>query len=86
MKKIISVLIVLSLIFLTSCEEGGIFCPSVPSPKGNPDDTSTYDGGGGYKTVTYTYYCLDGKYQSITWTRTEKCSSWEKSTYTSSCI
>ncbi len=86
MKKIILILIVSSMFFLTSCEEDGIFCPSVPSPAGTPDDTTTYDGGGGYKTVSYIYYCWNGKYRSITWTRTQKCGSWTKSEYTSNCI
>ena len=87
MKKLIIILtVLLGTLFLTSCEEGGVFCPGVPSPTGTPDDITTYDGGGGYKTVSYTYYCLNGKYRSITWTRTEKCGSWAKSEYTSNCI
>lgn len=83
MKKLI---FILGFLFLIACEEGSLLCPAVPDPPyGKADDTSVYEDGG-YKTVTYTYYCYNGKYQAITWTRTEKCGSWSKSTYTSDCI
>jgi hypothetical protein len=83
MKKLMFILFVSGLLFLTSCEK---LCPDVPSPKGTPDDISWYSGTGGYESVTYTYYCWNGKYRAITWTRTEKCGSWEKTEFTSSCI
>ena len=80
-----NLIIVLLFSLILGCE-GSFLCPDMPAPKSRPDDTSTYDGSGGYKSVTYTYYCLSGKYQSITWTRIETCGIWKKSTYTSSCI
>jgi len=83
MKKSI-ILITLCLLILTSCKE--LICPDVPPPEGTPDETSTYTGDDGYKSVTYTYYCWNGKYRAITWTRTVKCGSWHKSEYTSDCI
>jgi len=85
MKKLIFILITLSFL-LISCEEGTLLCPEVPGPPfGTPNDTNIYESGE-YKTVTYIYFCYDGKYQAITWTRTVKCGSWTKSTYTSDCI
>jgi hypothetical protein len=84
MKKLIFMLIALSFL-LVNCEEGSVLCPAVPGPSGTPDDTTTYEDGP-YKTVTYIYHCLNGKYQAITWTRTVKCGSWTKSVYTAECI
>ena len=80
-----NLVIILLFSFFLGCE-GGLLCPDVPGPKGTPDDTSTYNGSGGYQSVTYTYYCLNGQYQSITWTRVASCAAWEKSVYTSNCI
>ena len=87
-------MIVLSLVLMTlftSCEkdlgEGGFLCPKVPNaPYGQPDDTDKYSNSSGYASITYVYYCLNGKYQSITWTRSDKCGVWRKSVYTSSCL
>jgi len=81
MKKLI--IISLLIFFLTSCEK---ICPEVPDPPyGKPDNISWYHDGG-YASVTYTYYCYNGKYRAITWTREFKCASWFKSVYISNCI
>lgn len=75
----------LPLIFLTSCED---FCPKEPQPKygNNYDDYSTYDGDDCYVSNTYTYYCHNGRYRSITHTKVECCDTWEKNEYTSGCL
>ena len=88
MKKTLLLLaIIFNLTFLEGCEEGDLFCPSVPSPTSPPNDTNIYeDESTGYKSVTYIYYCLDGNYQAITWTRTIKCGSWSRSVFKSDCI
>ena len=70
------------VLILMSCEEQ---CDSVPgAPYGNPDDVTEYSSGD-YKSVDYTYYCHNGKYESITYSRSG-CDKWEKSVFTSSGI
>ena len=87
MKKVFLITILFTLITLGACEEGDLLCPSVPGPQATPDDTSIYeDTSSGYKSVTYTYYCLNFKYQAVTWTRSVKCGAWFKSVFTSTCI
>lgn len=83
MKKLLFVCIILLGIF--SCE---ILCDdSTPgAPYGTPDDTSVYIGSDGYKSITYTYYCKNGKYISVDYTRIDACSYYKKSEYTSSGI
>ncbi len=56
------------------CSEG-----SVPgAPYGSPDDVTDYAGTGGYASRTYAYYCLNGKFVSVTYTRLDDCSDFEK--------
>lgn len=61
---------------------------SAPSaPHGTPDDQSTYSGSDGYRSVTYTYDCHNGKYISYTYVRMDNCSNYElDSTYESDGI
>lgn len=80
MKKLITILLIAGM--FVACEK---LCPEYPEPKGVPDDITEYNSSG-YESITYIYYCRDGQYQSITWTRTERCGTWSKSKYTSSCI
>lgn len=87
MRYLFTVGLIAMAFLISSCECG--FSEgrgSVPgSPFGTPDDKSEYVSGD-YKSVTYTYYCYNGKYQSVTYSSLEKCEDWEKSTYTSDCI
>ncbi len=84
MKKLFFLLVV--TILLLGCELDFI-CPDTPKPAKRPNQTSVYeDPSSGYKSVSYTYHCLRGKYQVVTWTRTQSCGSWKKSVYKSSCI
>ena len=60
--------------------------PIVPEPPyGRPNKTAVYISGG-YKSVTYIYCCQDGHFRSITFTRMDACSGYERSDYTSDCI
>ena len=55
---------------------------SAPYP--NPDDVQKHERGN-YKSITYVYHCLKGKYVSVTYS-TYGNNSWEKSTYESNGI
>lgn len=55
------------------------------SPYSNPDDKTTYVSGD-YKTITYTWYCKNGKYVSITFTQVKACAEWDKTTFSSNGI
>ena len=71
-----------------SCEYKQAECISSdwpPAPHGTADDVTTYVNGD-YRSIDYTYYCLDKKYVSITYTQFDKCEKWEKSEYTSNGI
>ena len=84
MKNISKIIFPILFIFF-GCER---LCPDEPDPKygNNYDDYSTYDGDDCYQSNTYTYYCHNGRYRSVTYTMVECCDSWEESEYTSSCI
>ena len=84
MIRYISLLLFIGLAFW-SCDS---LCPDEPDPKygTNYDDYSTYEGDDCYQSNTYTYYCYNGRYRSVTYTKVECCDSWEESEYTSSCI
>lgn len=73
---------------LSSCEKDED-CPGdiIPqAPYGTPDDKSTYNGEDGYMTVDYTYYCRNGKFEVITYTRDCFCCYWKKTNYSSSGV
>lgn len=81
-------LIFLSLIvFCLSCETA-LMCnePDPKAPYGTPDNTSVYNGTDGYKSITYTYYCRSGQYVSVTYTRVDACTPYERSDYTTTGI
>ncbi len=51
---------------------------------GTPDEVSEYESGD-YRSITYTYYCVNGRYRSIDFVLTPN--GWEKeSEHTSNCI
>lgn len=85
MKNILQLttLVLLPYIFVGCCNSG-----SEPGPPYGPaNDVSTYDGGDGYKSIDYTYYCKNGKYISVTYVRKDECSNYNKdSEFTSSGI
>ena len=84
MKK---VFVILFVAFCFSCDTA--FMCNEPDPKppyGTPDDVSTYDGTDGYRDITYTYYCYNGKYVAVSYTRDDACSPYQKSEYVSSGI
>jgi hypothetical protein len=80
---LIAMLIAISLNMIGCCEAG-----SEPgAPYGNADDVSRYSGSEGYASITYTYYCRNGQYVSVTYIRKDDCSDYEKeSEFTSSGI
>jgi hypothetical protein len=80
MKKTI-ILLALVASILASCNKE---CNFPPAPYGTPDDVSEYTSTG-YNTITYTYYCYNGRYTAVTYTNTESC-RWETSNYYSICI
>ena len=83
MRKLLIIIVFAALI---SCGKDNLLCPAVPKANPTPDETSVYeDPSSGYKSVAYIYYCLNGKYQIITWTRTERCGNWNESIFTSPC-
>jgi len=83
MKSLMKIILLLIIsILMVSCE-----CPEKPDPPYGPyDDYSNYDGSDCYKSISYIYYCHNGRYRNISYTRSECCSEWEKSSYTSNCI
>ena len=94
MKKLFYLIPFLFLIIISGCDKvTDVICPEneAPGPPyGTPDDKDTYTSTNGYKSVTYTYYCLaskGNKYVSITYTRTKDCEPWKQtSEFTSSGI
>jgi len=82
MKKLIPLLL---LVFCLSCESS-FMCnePDPKAPYGTPDDVSYYDGADGYRAITYTYYCKNGQYIAVTYSRLDACTKYEKSEYVSS--
>ena len=90
MKKLFYAIPFLFLIVFSGCD---ILCPEEKepgSPYGTYDDKDTYTSTDGYKSITYTYYCLYSKgkkYVSVTYTRTKDCEPWKQtSEFTSSGI
>jgi hypothetical protein len=81
MKKTIILLAAIAAFTLTSCEKE---CNFPPAPYGTADNVSEYSSTG-YNSITYTYYCYNGKYTAVTYTNTESC-IWEDSYYYSNCI
>lgn len=79
MKRLILILSMTSLLFACKKE-----CNEPAAPYGRADDVTRYNSSG-YNSVTYTYYCRNFKYVSVTYTNTEGC-KWEKSEYTSTGI
>ena len=90
-------LIILGLLFWScdddSTEEECEWYDFPPPPYGDDfDDFSTYEGSDCYFTVTYRYYCEDGRYRSFTYSKghNDCCSNlhdpWETSEFTSDCI
>lgn len=58
--------------------------PSPPHP--NCDDISRYDNDG-YKSIEFTYYCLNGQYVSYIYVSRDVCSRWhQESVYRSTGI
>jgi hypothetical protein len=80
MKKAI-IIILVAIAMLPSCKKE---CNFPPAPYGTADDVTEYVSTG-YNTITYTYYCYNGRYTSVTYTNTESC-IWEESYYYSTCI
>jgi hypothetical protein len=62
--------------------------PPPPADFGKPDKVDNYDGGDGYRSVTYIWYCFENHYVSITntWSKHEYSWYWTPSIYTSDCI
>jgi hypothetical protein len=81
MKKTIILLAAIAAFALTSCEKE---CKFPPAPYGTADNVSEYSSTG-YNSITYTYYCYNGRYTAVTYTNTESC-RWETSNYYSTCI
>jgi hypothetical protein len=80
MKKAI-IIILVAIAMLTSCEKE---CNFPPAPYGTADNVSEYSSAG-YNTITYAYYCYNGRYTAVTYTNTEGC-TWDDSYYYSTCI
>ena len=82
MKNLFKILILPILFISCDCDD------DEPNPPyGNDyDDYTTYDGSECYKSISYIYYCENGRYRNISYTRSECCGVWEESTYTSDCI
>ena len=84
MKKLI---LLLMMVALFSCESP-ITCdePDPKAPYGVPNETSVYNGGYGYRAITYTYYCKSGQYIAVTYSRSDACTPYEKSEFVTSGI
>jgi hypothetical protein len=83
MKKLL-LLIPFVIISLQSCEKGCNTSSYPAAPHGTADDVTTYDSDG-YRSIDYTYYCLNGQYVSITYSSYQG-DCWEESEFTSSGI
>ena len=83
MKKL---LLILLIPLFMSCEKGGLGCNRKypKAPHGTPDDQSEYTSDG-YRSITYTYYCYNGKYLSYDYSSVD-CGGWDKSVYESTGI
>jgi len=58
MKKLLLISIIT---ILFSCKKE---CNFPPAPYGTPNDVSEYTSAG-YNTITYTYYCYNGRYTAV---------------------
>jgi|LakMenEpi03Aug12_release.lakeMendotaPanAssembly.Ray.scaffolds.fasta_scaffold3360056_1 hypothetical protein len=74
-----AIIILVGLLFSCSKE-----CDYPPAPYGTPNDVTEYSSSG-YNTITYYYYCYNGRYTAVTYTNTEWC-RWEVSYFYSNCI
>ena len=84
MKKLIFVFLIAALF---SCDNS--FTCDEPDPKppyGTPDDYSVYNGSDGYRSITYTYFCRNGQYIAVTYTRDDACSTFLRDDFTTSGI
>lgn len=79
MKKLLFT--ILTIFVLSSCQSE---CNFPPAPYGTANNVTEYVSTG-YNTITYTYYCYNGRYTAVTYTNTEGC-RWEDSYYYSTCI
>jgi hypothetical protein len=79
MKK--TIIILIAILTLAACKKE---CNFPPAPYGTADNVSEYSSTG-YNSITYTYYCYNGRYTAVTYTNTESC-IWDKSYYYSNCI
>ena len=81
-KQLKTLIVFAALTMLFSCKKEE--CKAPAAPYGTPDNYSWYNSRN-YNTVTYTYYCRNGKYLSITYTNTEGC-RWDRSDFVSTGI
>ena len=79
MKKIITILI----LFTLSCAQKEP-CKFPPPPYGTPDNVSEYNGTN-YSSIIYRYNCYNGRYVSVTYSRTTDC-KWNDTYFYSNCI
>lgn len=82
MKKLILIATIFMSLAMVGCKKEE--CKAPAAPYGTPDNYSWYNGSN-FNSVTYTYYCLNGKYVSVTYNNTEGC-RWDRSDYTSTGI
>jgi hypothetical protein len=80
-KQILSAIIIALTFTMVGCKKE---CNFPVAPYGSPDDVSEYHSNG-YNSITYTYYCKNFKYISITYTQTDGC-NFKKSEYSSTGI
>ena len=80
MKKLILIISLLAVTFVSCKKE----CNFPVAPYGTPDNVSEYHSSSG-SSITYTYYCRNFKYVSVTYTQTDGC-NFKKSEYSSNGI
>ena len=82
-------IVAISMIAASLCLFAGACCKAGPEPGppyANPDDVNRFTAGD-FASITYTYYCLNGRYVSIDYNRADECSDYEESSrFTSSGI
>ena len=59
--------------------------PEPGPPLGQPDDSDRYVNGD-YISISYWYWCHQGKAKNFTYTSADKCTPWESSYYESTGI
>ena len=80
-RKLLICNIVLTLVAVSGCakwekyyyEELCNYDKRVEPPFPNPDDLSKHNSSSGYQARTFTYNCLNGKYQTFTYSRDTHC-------------